>query len=839
MGESGSNRTGWRALRAIAVGALVLATTVCSEGAAPGGTDGAGRTVRAAEEVAGVLSATDTVRYNYRAADTLPFVVVLTARNDRVRLAVRDTSGRDLIAPVVAVGTRAAPATVSAGVVVPEQPTTYRFAVSGYGPYTLRVLSYAPERASARLVLNDTIAESLDGEGDADVYTFDASPGERFIGYLQTLGASQGAAQLEIRGAELLTSTQSAGNADELETQATATFGRSTAGPVSVRVGGEYQGAYRVMVRRIGLRPETVAQQPVENDTIVGERIDHVGDIDQFLIRGAPNAPYGVLFQFVGESSHRSAVAEVSADGSGEPYASVTSTELEGVLLARSTGRFALDGTGAATVTVRGNGIARGAYRLFIHRVDVRPERARPTLLPTDSVTNEALELPDDVDEYTLDLAGDDTLRFVLTYGRGIGDLSAPRGARLTLFDALGGSADLSGSDVTTSFGTEGIPLTSGRYRLRVASLGEPRGGVVGPYALKLYQLRSSPEGAVPTIAIGDTVTGVIDPAGDVDEFRLQARTGDHVRPEMQALDGGGALAVELVRARDRQAVAIADATLDFNRPGAQRVILDEGGTYLLRARSRTLGRGLDEVGRYRMVLRRIPAGPERHPGVLPVGDSVTTEGIEDPGDVDEFLVQGTAGAEYAVEFATLGDPWGLDLQLVDDGTRNVLTYMSVTGARVSFGRRVLPPSGRVILRVLERIGPPSIGRSYPYTLVTHAISRMPESRPVRFAIGDTVAGEAIRPVEDIDEFEFTGVAGQRLQALVTTRPGSSPGLAFQVFEKGTERLVAAARVDVTSWELGPNRSQVFTLPVTGAYTVRVQWPFAGTGDYRFAIVER
>jgi hypothetical protein len=372
-----------------------------------------------------------------------------------------------------------------------------------------------------------------------------------------------------------------------------------------------------------------------------------------------------------------------------------------------------------------------------------------------------------------------------------------------------------------------------------VASFGEPRGSTLGPYALWVYRLRSVPEGSEPAIAIGDTVSGVIDPAGDVDEFRLEARKGDHVRPVMQGLDGSGALAVQLVRARDRVPVAGASAGTTLDRPGAQRVILDEGGTYLLRAGSANRGTMLDEVGRYRMVLRRIPAGPERHPGVLSVGDSVTTEGIEDPGDVDEFLLQGPAGAEYAVEFATLGDPYGLDLQLVDEVTKDVVSYISVTGPLLSFGRRVLPPSGRVILRVLERIGPPSVGRSYPYTLVTHAISRMPESRPVRFAIGDTVAGEAIRPVEDIDEFEFTGVAGQRLQALVTTRPGSSPGLAFQVFEKGTERLVAAARVDVTSWELGPNRSQVVTLPVTGAYTVRVQWPFAGTGDFRFAIVER
>ena len=98
-------------------------------------------------------------------------------------------------------------------------------------------------------------------------------------------------------------------------------------------------------------------------------------------------------------------------------------------------------------------------------------------------------------------------------------------------------------------------------------------------------------------------------------------------------------------------------------------------------------------------------------------------------------------------------------------------------------------------------------------------------------AIGDTVSGEANFPVEDIDEFEFSGVAGQRLQALVTTQVGSAPGLAFQVFEPVTGRLVAAARVDHTQWELGPDRSQVFTLPSTGAYLVRVQWPVSQGGD--------
>ena len=175
---------------------------------------------------------------------------------------------------------------------------------------------------------------------------------------------------------------------------------------------------------------------------------------------------------------------------------------------------------------------------------------------------------------------------------------------------------------------------------------------------------------------------------------------------------------------------------------------------------------------------------------------------------------------------------------MVDAHTKDVVRYLSHgNDLLLSFGRLVFPDSGRVMLRVQERGGRPQFGRSFPYRIVTHPIHRTPETLPVSFAIGDTVSGEAIFPVEDIDEFEFSGVAGQRLQALVTTQVGSAPGLAFQVFEPVTGRLVAAARVDHTQWELGPDRSQVFTLPSTGAYLVRVQWPVSQVGDYRFVII--
>jgi hypothetical protein len=64
------------------------------------------------------------------------------------------------------------------------------------------------------------------------------------------------------------------------------------------------------------------------------------------------------------------------------------------------------------------------------------------------------------------------------------------------------------------------------------------------------------------------------------------------------------------------------------------------------------------------------------------------------PGDVDEYFVQGAPGGEFSVEFSTGNDPYGLDLQLVDAHTKDVVRYLSHgNDLLLSFGRLVFPDS--------------------------------------------------------------------------------------------------------------------------------------------------
>ncbi|MCC6773291.1 MAG: hypothetical protein IT360_19050 [Gemmatimonadaceae bacterium] len=834
---------GWsgRVARIVGLAALVAASAVCSDGSSPriGGGPYAG-TLRASELLEGALRTGDTLRYVFRSTDARPFVVVLTARTDSMRLSVQDSTGIPLVAQVLAAATTTSQATASSSDIIPPHPATYRMEVTGRGAFGLRVLTTTPELASSRLVINDTIRESLDATGDVDVFTFEARPGELYIGYLQLLGADTATASMELGGREMSAAVTSQGGDTELETQASQAFGTFVFDSVRVVIRGAYVGPYRFMVRRIDRRPETLGTQAIENDTIVGERLDYVGDVDEFLITGAPRALYNVMLQLTNGQASQSARVEVSNVDAFEYFASATSTGTGQSLLERSTGRFALDGSGTATVAVRSLGTTRGAYRLLVYRIDTLPELAAPVLVPTDSVAIETLDLPGDVDDYTIDLATDDTLRFVVDFeATARPGLPTWPGVVVTLLDRFGESIGPSGTNSWETFTTGALPLVAGRYRLRIATLGEPLAIPVGAYTVAAYRISSAPEVGARVIAIGDTITGAIDPAGDVDEYRFQAQKGDHIDLEMQVPVGSGALSVDLIRARGRAGVSFTDAGPTLSEPGIYRITLEESGAYLARARSSEDGRVVGQRGPYRLLVRRILGTPEHHTAELVPGDIVQDEGIEIPGDVDEYFVQGAPGGEFSVEFSTGNDPYGLDLQLVDAHTKDVVRYLSHgNDLLLSFGRLVFPESGRVMLRVQERGGRPQFGRSFPYRIVTHPIHRTPETLPVSFAIGDTVSGEAIFPVEDIDEFEFSGVAGQRLQALVTTQVGSAPGLAFQVFEPATGRLVAAARVDHTQWELGPDRSQVFTLPSTGVYLVRVQWPVSQVGDYRFVIIE-
>lgn len=794
------------------------------------------REVRALELVEGTLRAGDTARYEYRARDGVPFVAALTAATGPVRLSIVDSAGASVVSQVGAGGNPPFLPSATSEVVTPVASATYTLVVTGVGSYGVRILATTPETAAARLVVNDTIRESLDATGDVDVFSFVAAPGEFYVGYLQLIdgGGTSATLQLQVDGYTIAWAATA--GSSELESQSTDRFFSTVTDTARVTIRGDYVGPYRLMIRRIDRGPETARAEVTPNDTLETERLDYVGDIDEFTIRGAPGTRYTVMLQLTTSDSTQRARLEIWEDH--DPLDPVASRFVAGnspSLVSGAAQPFLLDASGTATVIVRASGRTRTPYRLFVYRVDPLPEHIASRLSPGDSVVGEDLELPGDIDEFSLTLATDDTLLFLAYLSSAPRPPDLARGVVMTLLDSAGtpvGGGGIEAWDWISS-GTRVLPR--GRYRVRVEATGV-EAHTLCQYRIAVHRLRSAPEEWPRDIAIGDTISGIINPVGDVDAYRFQGLKGDHLDLEMESTSGQGGLYALIAREGSDWVTGVEGGS-SLSEPNIHRFTLPESGTYLLRAQSSSAGAEINERGPYRLLIKRLSGAPEHHAAELALGDTVSNEGIETPGDVDEFFVHGAPGSEFTALFNAGEATYGLDVQLVDATTKDVLSYTSNQanpGEYTPLGRITLPPSRRLMLRVQERGGRPQVARTAPYTLIVYAINRRPETLPVGFAIGDTVSGELIDPVEDIDEFEFTGVQGERLLALVTAAVGSAKDLAFQVFEASTGRLVAAARVDHPNGELGLDRSQPFTLPSTGKYLVRVQWPFANVGAYKF-----
>lgn len=800
-------------------------------------------------EVSGKVGPGDTAWYEHRAGVSEAFSVVLKAVGGSVTAIVRDPAGREVVPQITATYT---PPLVGQGTteeIVPAGPTSYRVVVVGDGNFRIQIAptASAPEHAPAEVGVGATINESMDGPGDTDDFFLHGKPGDIIIAYVQAVNAADtrelhlSVSGPEFSGAEPAVSTS---RDTELETQATGRFVLDNTEPLRFRLTGPYVGAYRFKVRKIDPSPETVPPAAVENTPMVAERLDYVGDIDEFVLRGPAGAQYNVMLRLANGDPQSTARVEVSGPDIDTDATNVTSSGRDSLLADRATGRFTLPVTGTAKVRVQAIGLARGLYELLAFRIDSAAEGPKRSLTPSDSVTA-SIDVPGDVDEYTLDLPTRDTLNLAVTR-----DVN-PRWASAAILALEARILTMSGRVVAQTSGngemievSGSTPLAAGHYKVQVNTLNDKIDGYRGPYRLALYRLRSAPETGNPILTFGAAVSDAIDPIGDVDTYEITAAKGDHIDIRFQLLDPSGGLGIAFSRARDDEVLARTYSGLlpvpDFEQEGSRRITIEETGRY----RVAVGGSRASEQGRYRMMVRRYPAGPEHHPQRLVPGDVVTDEATDELGDVDEFSLEGSAGAEATASLTVDEYPQNLVLELVDPVTRSVLLQAGQTDNNLqTLGRFQLPPSGRLTLRIAQPRSPAGepFSQLGSYRLTTHSISRAPEQHAATIAIGDTVSDESIDPIGDIDEFRFSGVAGQQLVGLFDTPLGlSPPGLVLEVIVPGSGGVLASVSNFSGTPRFGDARTPIFTLPATGTYMVRVQglerYARFG-GPYRFAIV--
>ncbi|NNG17896.1 MAG: hypothetical protein HKM89_15580, partial [Gemmatimonadales bacterium] len=474
------------------------------------------------------------------------------------------------------------------------------------------------------------------------------------------------------------------------------------------------------------------------------------------------------------------------------------------------------------------------------------PETIGATVVLGDSLVGETIELPGDVDEFQLSIPVVQYVNVVVERNTTpIGTLSLVLDGTQT-FPLDVGWSNPRGSAV--------FLLPAGNYRLRVdGSLGGPV-AYFGPYRVYLYPIDASPENGPATIAIGDTVTNEeIAPPGDLDLFSFSGSEGQVLNAMLQGTgpspgSGGFVLSVLVPGAP----VPLATVFSPLSAPAlssnqTRRFILPHDGVYHLAIVSGNSGTVGGVEGPYSFAVVSLGTMPEVAPQMIALGDSIGTEIIDFLGDVDEFILQAAPGTEVQVFFTKIGGGGSgvsFHLDVYQPGTLTLIRRAASAGGGQVTGTFAMPVGGEVRLWVFEPRfdSDPSTAfhETGPYSLWVVPINRAPESVSPTVVVGDTISGERIDFVGDIDEFTFAGTAGNSVTAYFQVPFGTIPfgDIVLEVFPPGGTSPLGSVSANNPTPTLKTLSTGVMVLPTTGDYLVRVMGPDShrGAGEYRFLL---
>jgi hypothetical protein len=400
------------------------------------------------------------------------------------------------------------------------------------------------------------------------------------------------------------------------------------------------------------------------------------------------------------------------------------------------------------------------------------------------------------------------------------------------LIDSTGTTVAVTNVSLANDVGVSGVvTLAPGRYTLRAdPTRAQDRSLMTGSYSIWLYRFRIGPEAAPDTIAIGDTVSEASTPPGDVDTYRFFATNHTHVTMALQGISGqpGADFFLGLATPARVPVASVASppsaASLDEHQ--TSRVDLPVSGWYRLTAfyRSVPAAPGFTDPGVYRFVVKPFSTLPEGVPETLALGDSVVTEPLGTLGDWDEYSVAATPGSEVAVLFYRMATQQFPRVLAFDSATGDTLSTMFGSSGVRATTPFVVPSSGRVRVAVFE--GGPGYSYTGGYFLRVVSVDRSPEVAAATFALGDTVRGEVLDPLADIDEFNATGTPGQVLRPffrLLTDPQPAGRVITLEVVDPSTGNVLVgnnAGLTGATSTFFSPGQ---FVVPPGGAYRVRMR----------------
>ena len=637
----------------------------------------------------------------------------------------------------------------------------------------------------------------------------------------------------------------SAGTDTALVTQASEWVAPEKGTRMRVRVRGQrgtYRGAYSMRLFVRDPRPENVPAALTPGQTVEGERLEVEGDVDEFRIAGQTGQEW-VVFAQVGPSDwgrmHVQLVDSASGQVVREMYILSHSAELE----QWSTGRVVLTRTGTYLVRLgsTGSGETGGPYRLRLDVVNRAPEEG-PASLALGAVASDAIDGVGDVDEFTFTGRSGQEMNLMVQLQSG---MSAGLNVELLRGEAL--VASLGIDSVTTSLddrGTGRIALPAdGEYRVRVyGPAAGTRSGATGRYRFELYPVDRRPETGGPVRLDAAPVPSAIDRPGDVDEFPFQGTAGQYVVIHLAGVGTvRGAILAELVPAQGARLSSTATSgsytpTVEYS----VRTPLPYTGAYTLRISGlSTDGRKLG-MGSYTLEAYTVSAAPEHVPGSLQVGQTVTGERIDRPGDLDVFTFAGEAGRTVNIFLGQPETNSGSIASLRPSGATQPAYTSTYAGSPALDGRS----TGRIALEAatyqLTVEGEAMLrypGRTQePYGVRIFAIDTRPEGRSAAYVPGETVSAEPLYPAGDIDEYTFDLGAQTRLRILWDA-PFTGP----------SDAVLAILRDDRTGGERWNSVVNVngellrdITLPA-GRYRLNIKNPNGGgdraTLGYRFAFL--
>jgi uncharacterized protein YjdB len=447
-------------------------------------------------------------------------------------------------------------------------------------------------------VVGDTVQDELRPAGDVDDIRFDGQAGQEINVYFQAMsGADNQYLSLILYDpqGQQLGSTTSEGTDQTLEAQGFGSIRLPRDGSYILRVKGYQgteQGAYRIHVMPIDLRPERLDKAITVGSVVSGERIDPVGDVDEFTFTGTRGQFVNVFFQATsGSASDRLWLSLLSPERTNleSIYSDGTDRTLDG----RSMGRTELPLTGTYTLRIEGANVVEdeGSYRLQVVTLNSAPETLQPGITLGPVITGESISPRGDVDEFTFTgTAGEEVVVFFQATSGEARDLG------LYLYEPDGdlvASAFSRGTDATLEnqgFGPERLAQT-GTYTIRIRGY---QGTEQGPYRFRVMQVNRAPEQIAPAVTAGPIVSGEFLSLGDVDQFTFTGVRGQAINLMFQATSGlpDDQLYLALLSPAGQRVTYLTSwgnaPSLEGQQTG--RIVLTQDGTYVVRVEANRWG---------------------------------------------------------------------------------------------------------------------------------------------------------------------------------------------------------------------------------------------------------